>query len=122
MSRACRPRGSGPSRRCRPRRRQPGGGNAYVFIFARVRPGFGFRMLRRIYAKGMRWMLPAALVLGAVSLFYAADDVKLPAPFATPSVRNTPRVIPQPAGAKLNVPAGFSMEIWAEGFKTPRFM
>src|SRR5439155_17400835 len=32
-------------------------------------------------------------------------------PFATPSVNNRPRVIPQPEGAKLNVPPGFQVEI-----------
>ena len=67
-------------------------------------------------------MLTGCLVLGAAAVFFAADNPKLPPPFATPSVRNTPKVIPQPAGAKLNVPAGFTMEIWAEGFKTPRYM
>jgi glucose/arabinose dehydrogenase len=70
----------------------------------------------------MRSMLTVGLLVGAAAVFYAADTPKLPPPFATPSVRNTPRVIPQPAGAKLNVPAGFTMEIWAEGFKTPRIM
>lgn len=67
-------------------------------------------------------MLSGCLLLGAVSLFYAADSPKLPPPFATPSVRNAPRVVPPPAGAKLNVPAGFKMEIYQEGFKAPRFM
>src|SRR6476619_2162534 len=77
---------------------------------------------RRLYALDMRLMLTGCLVLGAAAVFYAADNPKLPPPFATPSVRNSPKVIPQPAGAKLNVPAGFTMEIWAEGFKAPRFM
>jgi glucose/arabinose dehydrogenase len=31
-------------------------------------------------------------------------------------------VIPQPEGARLNVPAGFHAEVWAEGFQLPRFM
>src|SRR5436305_14510402 len=70
----------------------------------------------------MRLMLTGCLVLGAAAVFYAADNPKLPPPFATPSVRNTPRVIPQPAGAKLNLPAGFTMDIWAEGFNVPRYM
>jgi glucose/arabinose dehydrogenase len=70
---------------------------------------------------GMRSMLSVGLFLGAAACF-AADSPKLPPPFATPSVRNSPKVIPQPAGAKLNLPAGFNMEIMAEGFKAPRFM
>src|SRR5690349_9968272 len=70
----------------------------------------------------MRSMLSLGLIAGALALLWAADPPKLPPPFATPSVRNTPKVIPQPAGAKLNVPAGFMMELVAEGFNTPRYM
>ena len=81
-----------------------------------------FRLHSALYAVGMRLMLTGCLVLGAAAVFYAADNPKLPPPFATPSVRNTPRVIPQPADAKLNLPAGFTMDIWAEGFKVPRYM
>jgi glucose/arabinose dehydrogenase len=67
-------------------------------------------------------MVLGAAFVSAAAVFYAADAPKLPPPFATPSARNPPRVIPEPAGARLNVPAGFKMEIWAEGFKRPRFM
>jgi glucose/arabinose dehydrogenase len=73
----------------------------------------------------MHWRgtLPsAALVLAATAVFCGADKPELPPPYATRSVRNAPRVIPQPAGAKLSVPAGFKMEPWAEGFQRPRFM
>jgi glucose/arabinose dehydrogenase len=47
---------------------------------------------------------------------------QLPQPYATQSVRNHPHVISQPAGAQLKVPDGFSVEVWASGFATPRFM
>ena len=57
----------------------------------------------------------------AAAAFYAAD-VKLPAPYATPSANNGPRVIPQPAGARLHVPAGFSVNVYAENFDRPRYM
>ena len=53
-------------------------------------------------------------------MFYAAET-KLPAPFATPSAHG-PRVIPRPDGAQLRVPAGFDVEVFAEGFVVPRFM
>lgn len=47
----------------------------------------------------------------------------LPKPFATESVRNNPKIIPQPAGAKLEVPAGFNIEIFSEGdYKIPRWV
>ncbi len=64
-----------------------------------------------------------ALLLTAAAVFQAADNPKLPAPYATPSSRNPPRVVGEPVGAKLNVPKGFKMEIWEEGgFIRPRYM
>ena len=47
---------------------------------------------------------------------------KLPAPFATPSSNNRPKVVGRPDGAKLQVPHGFEIEEYAGGFDTPRFM
>ncbi len=67
-------------------------------------------------------LLTATVALGACAIFYAADEPKLPPPYATPSANNGPRVIPQPAGARLTLPPGFHAEIWAEEFETPRFM
>ena len=49
-------------------------------------------------------------------------ESKLPAPYATPSVNNQPRVVTRPEGAKLQVPHGFELEEYATGFNTPRFM
>ncbi|HLW78230.1 MAG TPA: PQQ-dependent sugar dehydrogenase, partial [Terriglobia bacterium] len=47
----------------------------------------------------------------------------LPAPFASPSVSNPPRVVPQPTGASLNLPPGFEIATYAEGgFEMPRWM
>jgi glucose/arabinose dehydrogenase len=63
------------------------------------------------------------LLVAASAIFFAADQPQLPAPYATPSSNNRPRVIPQPSGARLNVPPGFQMEIWSDdGYKRPRFM
>jgi glucose/arabinose dehydrogenase len=67
-------------------------------------------------------LLGAAILLAAGVLFYAAEVPKLPPPYATKAVNNRARVIPQPAGARLSVPAGFHAEVWAEDFNTPRFM
>jgi len=70
----------------------------------------------------MRAFLPGPiLILTGAAIFYAAD-VKLPPPFATPSANNRPKVIARPDGAQLRVPAGFDVEVWAEGFNVPRFM
>lgn len=59
--------------------------------------------------------------LAASAVFYAAET-KLPPPFATPSANNRPRVIPRPDGARLQVPVGFDVQVFAEGFEVPRFM
>jgi glucose/arabinose dehydrogenase len=53
----------------------------------------------------------------------AAQPTKaLPPPFHTPSAENRAQVIPQPEGARVRVPAGFNVDVAAEGFQTPRFM
>jgi glucose/arabinose dehydrogenase len=49
-------------------------------------------------------------------------ESKLPAPFTTPSSDNRPRVVSQPNGAHLQVPQGFTIEEYASGFDTPRYM
>ena len=68
-----------------------------------------------------RFLLCTALSAGA--LFGASGtDIKLPPPFATPSSNNRPRVVPKPADAKLSVPPGFQVEVFAEGFEQPRYM
>ena len=66
-------------------------------------------------------VLGSAVLLAASAVFYAQQKT-LPAPFATPSANNRPKVIPQPEGAKLSVTKGFQVEIFQEGFKVPRFM
>jgi glucose/arabinose dehydrogenase len=68
-------------------------------------------------------MKPAltALLLAAIPA-WPQSGPKLPPPFATPSVRNNPRVIPRPEGINLKLPAGFEIEEYASGFRTPRYM
>ncbi len=46
----------------------------------------------------------------------------LPAPYATPSVKNGPKVVARPDGAELHAPAGFHVSEYAAGFERPRFM
>lgn len=47
----------------------------------------------------------------------------LPKPFATKSALNNPKVTEPPAGAGLNVPAGFKVDVFAEGdFQNPRWI
>src|SRR5262245_4187236 len=87
-------------------------------------PPYGFARERSepSYHGSMKGILLASAILAAGGAVFFAADTKLPPPFATPSANNRPRVIPKPADAKLNVPAGFAAEVWAEGFEKPRYM
>ena len=70
----------------------------------------------------LRGLLTACGLVFAAAAVYFAAETKLPPPFATPSANNRPHVISRPGGATLKVPAGFNVEVFAEGFDVPRFM
>src|SRR6266478_2036511 len=72
----------------------------------------------------LTYSLAAAILASAFSLSAQVQqqEAKLPAPFATPSADNGPRVVARPDGAQLQVPHGFEIEEYATGFQTPRFM
>jgi glucose/arabinose dehydrogenase len=53
---------------------------------------------------------------------YDIKPTDLPPPNATEDATNPPRVIPRPADAKLNLPPGFAVDTFAEGFTQPRWM
>jgi len=64
-----------------------------------------------------------AISIGVLAGALAAqNDVKLAEPFATPSAKNTPNVIPRPATGQLKVPAGFTFEEYLDGIERPRYM
>src|SRR5437762_894245 len=46
----------------------------------------------------------------------------LPAPSSNVLAINLPRVIDRPAGAQVQVPAGFKIDLYASGFRDPRFL
>ncbi|PZD72390.1 hypothetical protein C1752_03721 [Acaryochloris thomasi RCC1774] len=46
----------------------------------------------------------------------------LPQPYASRSASQRPQVIPRPADAKLQVPPGFTAEIFAQGLSRPRWL
>ena len=48
------------------------------------------------------------------------DD--LPPPSSNILAINPPRVIPRPGGAELHVPSGFKIDMYASGFREPRFL
>ena len=54
---------------------------------------------------------------GSSTKLTAAD---LPAPYATESVSNQPKIVPRPEGAMPQVPAGFRVEQFADDLKKPR--
>jgi glucose/arabinose dehydrogenase len=49
-----------------------------------------------------------------------SDKLQLPAPFATPSARNTSKVIGWPKGKMPTPAAGLQVSLFAEGFDNPR--
>jgi glucose/arabinose dehydrogenase len=51
---------------------------------------------------------------------YHLSAADLPAPRATPSAVNPPRVVPRPNGARVSLPPGFEAIVAADGFSTPR--
>jgi glucose/arabinose dehydrogenase len=46
----------------------------------------------------------------------------LPAPFASESATNGPKIVARPENAKLQVPEGFKVELFAAGLNNPRLM
>ncbi len=50
------------------------------------------------------------------------DAATLPPPFDTPSARNFPTLVEKPADAKLSVPAGFRVDVFASDLEAPRAM
>ncbi len=95
-------------------------------------------------SRWIRWSLPVILAAVAAPLAAAERDVlkgqdafgdwtrnapgtvrlirpdDLPPPGATPSSSNGPRVVRRPARAVPEVPAGFQVELFAEGIASPR--
>jgi glucose/arabinose dehydrogenase len=63
------------------------------------------------------------IVQTASPTVFSYDPAKLASPFHTESARRSSRVVPQPANAKLTVPKGFKVNVYAEGdFRYPRWM
>lgn len=67
-------------------------------------------------------LLRLLLGLAAALPAFTADTAKLPPPFHTPSASNAPKVVPQPGGVALKVPARFTVAEFASGFKKPRYL
>src|SRR4249920_2478527 len=50
------------------------------------------------------------------------DVAALPAPFATPSAADFPRIVARPDNAKLELPPGFKIEVFTRDVEKPRVM
>src|SRR5439155_1541856 len=72
----------------------------------------------------MRILSRLAILLAACAAGLTAQSTskQLPPPFQTPSADNRSRIVPRPAGARIRVPSGFTADVAADGFDTPRFM
>jgi hypothetical protein len=53
---------------------------------------------------------------------HSVDVSKMPAPYATTSAGNGPKVVDRPAGASLSVLPGFTVKAFATGLKGPRLV
>ena len=62
------------------------------------------------------------VAIALVSVVIAAQIPKLPQPFATPSVRNAANIVTRPDTNQLEVPAGFSVSVFADNLQGPRTM
>ncbi|MDQ3041871.1 MAG: sorbosone dehydrogenase family protein [Acidobacteriota bacterium] len=73
-------------------------------------------------ASGENGMLPQVVNVDKPTTFQInAKD--LPKPYATESARRNSKVVPQPGDAKLSMPKGFKISVFAEGgFTYPRWM
>jgi glucose/arabinose dehydrogenase len=71
----------------------------------------------------MKPLVPVLIACGILTAAaFAWQKTDLPAPYATPSSRNNPKVIKRPEGAQLKLAQGFSAEEYLTDFKVPRFM
>jgi glucose/arabinose dehydrogenase len=58
----------------------------------------------------------------APGVVHRIDVAKLPAPFATPSAREFPRIVPKPDAAQLKLPPGFKIDVFTRDVEGPRVM
>jgi glucose/arabinose dehydrogenase len=58
----------------------------------------------------------------AIALTLILAVQQLPAPFETPWNRAIPRIVERPGGAVPTAPAGFTVNVFAEGLRSPRRM
>lgn len=62
------------------------------------------------------------LAIAGFALAWQESSVKLPPPYQTPNANNGPKIVEHPDGVRLQVPQGFTVEEFANGFEKPRIM
>jgi len=77
---------------------------------------------RHVYPIGLTLTLVLAFVLScpAAAQIGPSDTLQLPAPFATPSVRNVSKVVGWPQGRMPTAAPGFEVSLFAENLDSPR--
>src|SRR3990170_4303999 len=66
-------------------------------------------------------VIPAQTPARSAAEYGPGADVKLVAPFATPSARNRSQVVGWPAGRKPVAPPGFQVDLYADRLNAPRW-
>jgi glucose/arabinose dehydrogenase len=69
-----------------------------------------------------RITLFVCIAIASLCAALAAQLPRLPQPFATPSVRNAADIVAKPDTKQLEVPAGFSVSVFADNLQGPRTM
>lgn len=94
--------------------------SSFLLLIASAASGFGQTATPTVAATPPP--MPEIIGIERPAVF-SYDAAKLPAPFHTESARRQSRVVPQPANARLTVPKGFKLNVFAEGeFRFPRWM
>lgn len=71
----------------------------------------------------MKYFLKSVLIIGATSLSISQIKAQdLPAPYATPSVKNSSKVIGWPQGKTPIAPKGFEVSVFAKNLANPRWI
>jgi glucose/arabinose dehydrogenase len=67
-------------------------------------------------------LLALTVAAGAQTVHKGIDPKTLPPPDTANPANNGPKMIPQPEGTPLKVPAGFKVDLYAEGLNNPRWI
>jgi glucose/arabinose dehydrogenase len=89
-----------------------------------MRKSFAFAIILSLACAREAAQAPTAVAAATDSLLrhYEFRADRLPPPFATPSAGNPPVVSAPPRGARLRLPPGFNVSVYASDLDNPRYM